>query len=110
MSPKKTISRLLSFFVASIILFGCESKQAEISSTSPDGTTKITITGNKSFMEPWDLTIAIEGKEKKDDLKTQMYADEINNKNIIFNWQDNQSCTITFIEQDDTQRTVQIEI
>jgi hypothetical protein len=88
----------------------CETKKTELKSDSPDGKTHVSITGVKSSMEPWDLTIEIKSLDKSNNLKTDLYADEINSSNIIFNWQDNSSCIITLIAQDDTQRIIEISI
>jgi hypothetical protein len=93
-----------------VSLCGCETKKSELHSQSPDGLTHITIYGAKSAMEPWDLTIEIKADKKSDSLKTQLYGDEINEKNILFDWQNNNSCIITLIDQDDTQRSIELSL
>jgi hypothetical protein len=101
---------LLIFLFLSISLTSCESKKSEIHSQSPDGISQVTIYGSKSMMEPWNLIIEIKSGNKSDKLETQLYGDEINEKNIIFSWEDNSICNITLIDQDDTQRTLKISI
>lgn len=89
---------------------GCETKKSSLHSKSADGLTHITIYGTKTTLEPWDLTIEIKSGNKSDSLHTQLYVDEINEKNIIFAWQNNSTCIITLVDQDDTQRSVEVSL
>src|SRR4051812_10333145 len=106
----KNITYLFTFFILCLFASGCETKKSELQSISKDGKSQIIVTGTKSFMEPWNLTIEIKKGDKSDKLNTELYADEINTENVAFVWQDDNTCIITLTAQDDTQRTVHISI
>lgn len=106
----KNISLFFPLLILCFLISGCETKKTELPSVSPDGKTQITVYGTKTFMEPWDLVLEIKSGDKSNKLETQLYADEITQKNIIFAWQDNSTCVITLIAQDDSQRTIEISI
>lgn len=104
-----THKTLLLFLVIAFggLLTSCETKKSQLNSVSPDGSTQLIVDGTKSAMEPWDLNLQIKGKDNKNkEVKTQLYGDEITNKNVVISWQDNTTCTIILIDQDDTQRTL----
>lgn len=107
----KTFSKITFLFTLIIlILSSCESKKTELESKSKDGSTQIVVHANKSATEPWDLTIEIKKGNKSDKLTTQLYADEINSENVIFHWQNDNSCVITLIDRDNSQRNILISI
>lgn len=110
MESTKIIAFFFPIILLCLLLTGCEAKKAELRNESPDGKTQITVFGNKTFMEPWDLTIEIKAGDKSNKLETQLYADEITQENIIFSWQDNSTCVITLIAQDDSQRTIELSL
>jgi hypothetical protein len=91
-------------------LFSCGMKEtAEISSDSPDGNSTINITGSKNFGDPWQTTIKIKAFKQEQQVVTEIYADALSDKNIKFNWIDNNHCIITIKQQDDTQRAFSVE-
>ncbi|HXA02876.1 MAG TPA: hypothetical protein VNW99_12855 [Cytophagaceae bacterium] len=81
----------------------------ELSSGSSDGNCTITISGTKNFGDPWQTTITINAFKQKQQVVTEIYADGLTDKNIKFNWIDNNHCIITISQQDDTKRTFVVE-
>ena len=93
-----------------LLITSCESKKAELKSQSPDGNVLITVSGSKSSMEPWDLTIEIKNGDESKKMQTELYADELNGSNVLFSWTDDRTCALTLIHQDGESRLVEISI
>lgn len=92
------------------LLFSCQmSESIELSSDSPDGKSKITISGTKNFGDPWQTTIKINAYKQEQQVTTEIYAKSLNDKNIKFNWADNNHCIVTIKQQDDTERAFGVE-
>jgi len=106
----KNILPFTSLLIFCFLLSSCETKKSEIQSVSPDGMASITVSGTKSFMEPWKLVIEIKAGEKSNKMETELYADEINKNNILFNWTDNKTCVLTLVHQDGESRMVEITL
>jgi hypothetical protein len=92
-------------------LLSCNSKNtAMVSSQSPDANAKIVVSGTKNFGDPWQTTIKINGYKQEHQVVTEIYATDLNDKNVLFNWSDNNHCSITIQQQDDTQRRFAVEV
>lgn len=90
------------------ICLGCSSETKELRSKSPDKSAEIIIDGTKAFLGPWDLTITKVKKGKTDQVSMEMYADDITPENIRFIWNDNNTCTLSFTERDNTIRNLEV--
>jgi hypothetical protein len=103
-------NKIIAGMLLTILLFSCAMKKtAELSSASPDGNSTITISGTKNFGDPWQAAIKINAFKQDRQVSTEIYADDLNEKNIKFNWTDNNHCIITINQQDDTKRTFVVE-
>jgi hypothetical protein len=92
-------------------LLSCDSKNtAVVNSQSPDANSKIMVSGTKNFGDPWQTTIKISGYKQEHQVVTEIYASDLNDKNVLFNWSDNNHCRITFQQQDDTKRIFAVEV
>jgi hypothetical protein len=102
----------LFFFLSmtSLLFQSCDTKKQELRSKSPSGTTEILVSGTKQGLDPWILSIQIKKDGKSDTRETEMYSNEITNKNILFNWVDESTCSITLVEQDGTAREFPIQL
>jgi hypothetical protein len=106
------ICKIIPGFILIIsIFFSCESKnKATVNSQSADGNSKISVSGTKSFGDPWQTTIKINAYSQEQQVVTEIYAADMNDKNVLFNWLDNNHCNITIEQQDDTKRIFAVEI
>jgi hypothetical protein len=92
------------------LLLSCESKNtASVNSQSQDGNSKISVSGTKNFGDPWQTTIKIKAYNQEQQVVTEIYASDLNDKNVLFNWTDNNHCSITINQQDDTHRTFVVQ-
>lgn len=103
---------VLFFLLSTVCLFfqGCDTKKQEVRSKSPLGSTEILVSGTKQGMDPWILSIQIKKDGKSDSRETEMYTNEITDKNVLFNWLDESNCSITLVEQDGTAREFPIQL
>lgn len=89
---------------------GCDSKNtAAVTSQSPDGNSKIFVNGTKSFGDPWQTTIKISAFKQEQQVVTEIYATDLNDSIVTFNWTDNTHCSIRIQQQDDTHRMFLVE-
>jgi len=100
------------FIFVIVLLAACGSKKSgEIVSKSADGNAQITVSGTKnSFVDPWQTTIKISGYNNSSEAQTEIYAGDLNNDNIIFQWENNNVCKVTIKQQDNTSRTFVAEM
>ncbi len=106
----KTTSIFLCLVVLTGFLFSCGSTKTEqLNSESPDKSNVIKVSGTRSIgLDPFQASIIIKGFEQSDTLVTEIYARDLTKENVTFNWADNTSCVLTFIQQDDSKRVLDI--
>src|SRR3954462_5746186 len=99
----KKISVYFLYLLCTGILLSCGStKTKEITSESADKQNKIKIWGDRgTSFDPFQASIVVNGYGQSDTLMTEIYAKELSNETVTFSWIDNNSCTVTFIQQDD---------
>lgn len=104
----RTVLLLLSFMP---IIHACEpSKSQEIISYSPDKTSFIKIVGVRTTsLDPFQTSIIINGFSQSDTLMTELYVKEFSPATVQFDWKE-ASCTVNFIQQDDSKRLMQIKL
>ena len=85
---------------------GCGKTSAKFEHTSPNGKVKITITGNRTTsLEAWQVEMKVKAYNfKEDQLAFEVYANDLNNETISFNWVDGEHCSIIFKQRDDTEK------
>lgn len=77
-----------------------EQYSEELTSTSPDGTTIITVKGHKnSPLSAWITTLRVKYLAYDDSIKFEVYASEISKKTVNFLW-NNGECVVSFDQTD----------
>jgi hypothetical protein len=106
----KKVSVYFLYMLFASIMLSCGSKKTEeVTSESSDKQNKIKIWGNRgTSFDPFQASIVVNGYSQSDTLMTEIYAKELNNETISFSWADNNSCTITFTQQDDSKRNMNV--
>ncbi len=87
--------------ISFITFVSCGEKHSEeLTSTSPDGTTIITVKGYKnSPLSAWITTLRVRYLAFDDSIKFEVYATEISNKTVNFLW-NNGECVVSFDQTD----------
>ncbi len=103
---------LISLF-SLLFLVGCEEQSSKLFETkSSNGKISITVQGNRSSsFDPWkaDIKMTIEGKDPVSSF-VEVYADELNDKNVDFTWKSENECLITFTQRDGVVVPVPIKV
>jgi hypothetical protein len=89
------------------LLAGCNGKtSALLESTSANGKAKLTVTGTRTTtVESWKVVMKVKAYNfKEGELKFEIYASDLNNETVLFNWTDENNCDITFKQKDNTER------
>lgn len=92
--------RILAFIIL-VLLVSCGEKHSdELISTSPDGTTIISVKGYKnSPLSAWITTLRVRYLAYDDSIKFEVYAPEISEKTVNFLW-NNGECVVSFDQSD----------
>ena len=100
------MKNLLFALAALFILSSCnEEKKDAVVSQSPNGNIKISISGKRdSPLSGWNTNLIAEGKGLKGNISFEFFGSDLNDKTILFAWEGNEKCTITFLQKDDTKR------
>jgi hypothetical protein len=108
----KSAKPILSVFLLVLfVLSACNGKKAAlVINNSPNGKVSIAVTGNRATtVDAWKVTIAVKASTfKEGKLSFEIYADDLNEKNVKFNWQDDKNCIITIEQREDKPRTFQL--
>jgi hypothetical protein len=99
---KKSVIILLFIGLVSCI----KPKTAQVEHTYANGNIKIRIEGLKDeLVGPWKVTMRFKvyGFEESK-MEVKIYADEISDKTVSFNWQTPTECIISFKQSDDKTR------
>lgn len=101
-----------NLFVLCTILFliGCNfKKEGAVSSQSPDGAVSVSITATRdNGFDPFNVEMKAEGSGMKGNVNIEVFAAEISSSTVTFLWEDNDKCTITFVQKDDTKRIFEL--
>jgi hypothetical protein len=81
-----------------------------IANNSPEKHVKVELIGKKVMMgDPWKCELKVKAYDfKEGSLIFEVYADDLNDTNIKFDWADENKCTITIIQNDDEKRVFQL--
>ncbi|GAL87453.1 hypothetical protein MYP_4683 [Sporocytophaga myxococcoides] len=72
-----------------------------IYSSSPDGSLSIFISGIKpNLVDPFTVRFGLKGMEFSEAPSAEIYATDLNEKTVNFEWETNQRCLIRFKQQD----------
>ena len=100
----------LIFLLTAGVLWSCgPTKTQEIVFESADKSNLIKVSGKRTTsLDPFQANIVISGFEQSDTLVTEIYAKDLTKENVLIVWPDNNSCALTFVQQDDSKRTLNI--
>ncbi|MFM9943926.1 MAG: hypothetical protein ACKVQB_01705 [Bacteroidia bacterium] len=104
----KTIFPIFIFFIA---LVSCGGKTvALIKKESPNGKVKITIEAKRvSSIESWKVDLKVKAFNfKEGKLEFEIYAEDLNDDSVTFDWKDEGHCIIIFKQQDNTERKFEL--
>lgn len=97
----------LAYFLFLPILIACGSKTAHLESKDTKTDTHLVVSGKKdSSLDPYVVTILVEGFNQKQDVDIEVYAGALDNSNVSFDWQEPGVCLVTFTQQDNVQRKI----
>lgn len=104
------MKNVLLLLVTLFLISSCnEEKKNAVVSQSPNGSIKISISGNRDGpFSPWVTDLVANGGEGlKGNISFEFYGTDLSDKTIQFAWEGNDKCTITFLERDNTKRIFQ---
>jgi hypothetical protein len=91
-----------------ILLFAsCNGKkEATVNNISPDKHVHITVSGTRpSALDAWKVNIAVKAYDfKEGKLEFEIYADDLSDANVKFDWNDERNCIISITQRDGEQR------
>lgn len=98
--------RYLSIVILLLVTSCKQPLNATLTKKSPDGKTQVTITGKKEMaMDAFHTTLTVKsGDIPEGSLIFEIYANNLTDENVKFDWQDNQHATITFTQSDNELR------
>ncbi|MBL0310779.1 MAG: hypothetical protein IPP77_14230 [Bacteroidetes bacterium] len=90
----------------SLLLASCaEERNDAVKSQSPDGHITLTVSAKReSAFSPWSTNLVAQGEGLKGNISFEFYAKDINDETVKFEWEGSETCTVTFMQQDDTKR------
>jgi hypothetical protein len=97
---------------AIFLLTACnEKKTATLTNISPNKKVTTTVTASRTnTVDAWKIIINVNAYTFKDQkLNLELYADDINDQNVKFDWQDNSNCIITFQQREAKPRTFHLK-
>src|ERR1700743_1158943 len=106
---KKISSYFLCILAASVLLSCGVTKTQELVTESSDKSNQVKLSGKReTSFDPFQTTVIINGFGQTDTLVTEIFAKDLNKETVSFVWADNNKCNITFTQQDDSKRVMEI--
>ena len=99
------------FIICLITLASCGGKtETSLKNESPNGKVKIAIDAKRATsIESWKVELKVKAYDfKEGKLEFEIYAKDLTSENVSFDWTDVTHCTITFKQQDNTERKFQL--
>lgn len=88
------------------LLAGCQQKNVTLENTSPNEKVKITLTAEKSSLNPWQCELKVKAYSFQEGaLKFEIFTGNLDNETVSFDWKDDENCLISFSETDGKART-----
>jgi hypothetical protein len=103
---KNSIYLVLLLFISSCKL----NEEKIIANNSPDNHVKIELIGKKQMMgDPWKCELKVKAYDFQEGaLIFEIYADDLNDKNVKFDWEDEEHCIISITQSDTEVRHFQL--
>lgn len=105
---KNSVNNLL---ICLLLLTSCGGKTVTaIEKTSPNGKVKIKIEAKRATsIESWKVDLKVKAYDfKEGKLSFEIYAKDLTDETVSFDWKDETHCTIVFKQQDNTERKFQL--
>ncbi len=102
---------IYSFFIGLLFLTSCGGKtETSLKKTSPNGKVNITIEAKRaSAIESWKVDLKVKAYSfKEGKLSFEVYAKDLTDETVSFDWIDDSHCTIIFKQQDNTVRKFEL--
>ena len=105
--------KFIPFIAILFLLSSCgQPKTATLTKVSADGKTHVTITGKKdSALDPFHTTMTVKSVDiPEGSLIFEVYADDLTDKNVRFDWSDADHAIITFTQSDGEKRVFSLAV
>jgi hypothetical protein len=106
--------KAVNFFLIILLFgfYGCGKTSTTVEHTSPNGKVKLTVVGNRSTsLDSWKVELKVNAYSfKEDQLSFEIYASDLTAETVLFNWNDEQHCTIIFKQSDNTDRKFSLSV
>lgn len=97
--------------VTTFLLAACSGKtKTSLKHLSPNGKVSINIEGHRAAsIESWKVDMKVKAYDfKEGKLTFEIYAEDLTDKNVSFDWKDDKNCIISLKEQDGKDRKFQL--
>ncbi|HEY0261503.1 MAG TPA: hypothetical protein VGB95_00640 [Chitinophagales bacterium] len=92
-----------------MLLASCGQKKIVLENESPNKQVNVTLNAEKSGISPWQCEMKVKAYSfKEGSLKFEIYAEEMNNTTVRFDWKDDANCIISITETDGKARNFQL--
>ncbi len=90
----------------------CQKEETnKLSSSSADGQMQISVYGERvSSLEPYTAHIMLTHGGEDMEVTTEVYADKLDESNVLFDWKSNESCLVIFTHRDGQKNVVPVEV
>ncbi len=98
-------------FFLLLILVSCGGKtETSLKKVSPNGKVNITVEAKRATaIESWKVDLKVKAYSfKEGKLAFEIYAKDLTDENVSFDWKDDTHCTIIFKQQDNTERKFEL--
>jgi hypothetical protein len=112
LESKNKVREFILWGITSMFLFvSCASEKSEVLIfTSQDKNLIVYVSGEKpNIVDPWNVNITLDIFGKKITKGIECYSRKLDNSTVLCDWNDQGSCVLTFVQQDDTKRVFLIE-
>lgn len=106
----KTYSFPLLYLLLASLLFSCgPTKTKEMISESSNKLNQIKVSGKRGTpLDALQTSIIINGFAQSDTLMTEIYAKDFTTETVVILWPDDNTCKVTFIQNDDSKRILNV--
>jgi hypothetical protein len=107
------MKKLLPFLALLFILTSCNDKnEASLTKTSADGKTVVKVYGKRSSsLEPFQVTTTVKsGDIPEGSLIFEIFATDLNDSNVRFDWSDSRNAVITFTQKDGEKKIFKLTV
>ena len=99
-------------FISVLFLTACKQESSPVFETkSADDKITVNVQGTRSSsLDPWNVAVNMIVNEKTQTASIEVYAEELNDKNVQFSWTSESQCIVTFTQRDGQVVSVPITV